>query len=307
VDTMDSQLNQIFRFPYTEILGWSVSRYEKFLLCKRQYYYDYYAKYDREYPRETIDLLKKLTSIPLETGSIVHDTIKALLERLLKTEKPVDKSRFIGYAEEMTEKSCKSKKFSEIYYKKIDIVEPGSLFNNIRQSLDNFLNSDRYNWIIEKAVTNKTGWLIEPPGYGETRINDLKAYCKVDFLFPVDGEIYIVDWKTGKQDGKKHKKQLLGYSTFACYHFNITSDKVMPAISYLYPAYSELQMKFDETDIKGFVNSVKTETDEMYGYCKNVEQNLPKDKEEFSKTANSLICGFCNYRELCGEIWGHIT
>ena len=34
------------KFDYTPILGWSVTRYDKFLTCKRQYYYEYYGKYD---------------------------------------------------------------------------------------------------------------------------------------------------------------------------------------------------------------------------------------------------------------------
>jgi len=75
---------KIEKFDFTPILGWSITRYDMFTTCKRRYYYQYYAKYDPEIKRAKIDALKKLTSIPLEIGNIVHDTISAVLKRLLK-------------------------------------------------------------------------------------------------------------------------------------------------------------------------------------------------------------------------------
>ena len=50
-EKMNEKLNDITRYEYSDILGWSVSRYDKFCLCRRQYYYDYYGKYDAEFPR----------------------------------------------------------------------------------------------------------------------------------------------------------------------------------------------------------------------------------------------------------------
>ena len=52
---------KIKRFAYTDILGWSISRYDKFLNCKRQYFYDYYGKFDKEFSLEKIQQLKALT------------------------------------------------------------------------------------------------------------------------------------------------------------------------------------------------------------------------------------------------------
>ncbi|MCX6071749.1 MAG: hypothetical protein NTU91_12985 [Chloroflexi bacterium] len=34
----------IQQFPYTPILGWSLSRYDLFSLCKRKYFFHYYTK-----------------------------------------------------------------------------------------------------------------------------------------------------------------------------------------------------------------------------------------------------------------------
>ncbi len=288
------------QYEYTPILGWSMSRYDKFLLCNRQYYYDYYGKYDDEYPRQKIDSLKKLTSIPLSIGIIVHDVIKTLLIRLLKEEKEIDKAKFIAFAKQSAIEYCQQNQFSEIYYHTQDKIIPDELFEKIQLSLTNFLNSDRYIWLTKKAISNKQDWIIEPEDFGETRINGMKAYCKVDFLFPTDNQIYVIDWKTGKQDEDKHRKQLLGYKLYASNNFSISPDEIIPIISYLHPEYKELELKFNESDIDDLTEQIKKETEIMYSMCEDIEENTPKSKNEFAKTTNKKICDWCNYRELCG-------
>ena len=296
---MQAGLNQIKRFPYSDTLGWSVSRYDKFLSCKRAYYYDYYAKYDPEYSREKIESLKKLTSVPLEIGNIFHDTVKVMLERLLVSEKPIDNVKFLDFVSKITKEYCGAKKFAEVYYGEFPEIKTDLLFENVKAIVNNFLNSPRFQWITKEALTNKKGWIIEPPGYGETRIKEIKAYCKVDFLFPVNEEFYILDWKTGRQDEKKHKKQLLGYATWAVYHFDARPEIVHPMIIYLKPEYSELKIEVSKADIEEFTITVKKGADELKTFCKNIEFNIPKEKSEFCQTENTAVCRFCNYREFC--------
>jgi len=293
------KLNDIKRFQYSDILGWSVSRFDKFNMCRRQYYYDYYGKYDKEFDRARINALKSMTSTALETGNIIHDTVKAFLERLLKAESPVNREKFLDYASKKTGEYCAAKTFSEVYYGDVPSIDINAIADKVKTGLSNFIDSERCRWIIEKAITNKSGWVIEPPGYGETRIDGMKAYCKVDFIFPVEGEIFILDWKTGKPDERKHTKQLIGYATWASYHFGKEASVIKPITVYLLPVYAETATKADNLDMERFKISVKTETDEMYAMLKNVEQNIPKDKQEFTKTTNPKICSFCNYRELC--------
>lgn len=296
---MEGTLNRIKQFPYTDILGWSVSRYDKFMMCRRQYYYDYYGKYDREIPRSKIMALKQMTSAALETGNIVHDTVKVLLERLLKSEAPIDRGRFLDFALRKGHEYCAAKTFAEVYYKDREKIDEESILGGVTGCLNNFLGSERFAWVTEKALTNKKNWVIEPPGFGETRIGGMKAYCKVDFLFPVDGSLYILDWKTGKMDEKKHRKQLVGYATWAAFHFEADPATIVPLTVYLTPTYRELQIQVNEFDTQEFVGTVERETKEMYTCCAVIEKNLPKDKTEFPQTKNTAVCRFCNYRELC--------
>ncbi|MCL2800005.1 MAG: PD-(D/E)XK nuclease family protein [Endomicrobia bacterium] len=291
-------MNDIKKFPYTDILGWSVSRFDRFSNCKRQYFYDYYSKYDRDFPFEKIQFLKSLTSKALEAGNIVHDIIRDMLFRFQKSPKPINKDRFFKYSHDMTEKYCASKTFFETYYNG-EAVSSAQIYDKVKTILENFINSERFLWIEKNAVPSSSEWIIEPAGFGETRINGLKAFCKVDFLFPVADKIYILDWKTGKPDEVKHAKQLTGYSLWASYHFGKEAGNIMPIIVYLYPQYSEREITVDNKAIASFSKQVETETKEMYEYLTDIEKNIPKNKSDFQLTEKTVLCKYCNYREIC--------
>lgn len=291
-------MNEIKKFPYTDILGWSVSRYDRFSNCKRQYFYDYYAKYDRDIPFEKIQFLKSLTSKALETGNIVHDIIRDMLRRFKKSSKPINKDKFFKYSFDMTERYCGAKTFFESYYNN-EAVSVQEIYLKVRSMLDNFIASKRFAWMEKYAVPGSSEWIIEPDGFGETRIGLYKAFCKVDFLFPVADKIYIMDWKTGKPDEIKHSKQLTGYSLWANYHFGKPAACIEPVIVYLSPVYCERKVKIDDERISDFAGTVESETKEMYEYLSDIERNIPKDKKEFHLTEKTFFCKYCSYREIC--------
>jgi hypothetical protein len=289
----------IEKFEYTPILGWSLSRYDTFKLCQRQYFYSYYPKYDSDYSEYKIKELKILTSIPLAVGIITHDVIATLLKRLLKSENKVNRERFLNFVETETKKYLNSNKFSEIYYEEIKEINTEELFSSVKKNLENLLNSERFKWIKEKAVKNKHKWIIEPPGYGEFRLDGIKTYCKVDFLFPFDEKTYIIDWKTGKEDRKKHDKQLMGYVCWASYHLENKPENFVAISAYLDPTYREKEKQFKNYEIENFIHAVQKETKEMQSFCEDVSENIPVGKENFKKTTNEKICNYCNFREIC--------
>lgn len=292
----------IEKFKFTPILGWSLSRYDVFKTCKRQYYYQYYGKYDSKYPREKIESLKHLTSIPLEIGNISHKTISAVLKRLLKSKKEIDRLRFQDFVKKSTVKNCEKKTFFEVYYNEMEMVIADDVLPAIQSSLNNFLESPRLNWIRDKALVAGQQWLIEPEGYGEARIDGMKVYCKVDFLFLVDDRVVILDWKTGKRNKKKHEKQMLGYCTWAGDYLKTSTDNIDAFISYLRPSYEEERVTPKKGDLDQFKSQIRRETDEMYAFCTDIQENVPFQKTSFQMISQSIICSYCNYKELCNRI-----
>lgn len=287
------------KFPFTPILGWSISRYDLFSMCKRQYFYNYYTKYDNEYNSEELNDLKNLTSIPLIVGTITHEVIKILLERIQVDNSNIDPNRFFSYVKNLTHKTIQNEKFFEVYYEDIDEVNSENIFQSIESNLNNFLNSDRYGWIREKASENKKEWIIEPKGFGETRIEGWKAYTKVDFLFPLDGKVFILDWKTGKEDEKKHQSQMKGYTLWALNNFDVPISNITTILSYLNPVYREEEYIFTQDELSDFTSRISSETKLMYEFLVDIENNIPIPKEKFPKTHNSNICKYCNFKKFC--------
>ena len=90
-------------YEFTPVLGWSISRYEVFDKCKRQYFYTYYPKHVPGVPFYKMAALKDLTSVPLEIGNVVHDILEAFLRRLQKSDSNIDENRFLEFAREKTD------------------------------------------------------------------------------------------------------------------------------------------------------------------------------------------------------------
>lgn len=289
----------IRQFPYTPVLGWSASRYDLFSICKRRYFFQYYAKYDREVPIRRLTRFKELTTAPMEIGTIVHEVIEALLNRLRTTAEPIDRERFLTFADQAIARSLETKTFEEVVYGEVEAVRVEDMQPKVRACLENLLASDRFRWLIEEAAPRSGQWIIDPPGYGETRLGELKVYIKVDVLFPLGDLIHILDWKTGKIDPGKHRKQLVGYATWAATHFGIDPERVRPTLAYLYPAYEEVQQSFNAADLQAFAVQVRAETAEMYEYCRDIEQNIPLDKADFQLVDDQRICAQCAFRGVC--------
>ena len=299
---MSRYLDQLKIYAYTDILGWSFTRYDTFQTCKRRYYYQYYRKYDFK-NLSRINLLSGLTTVPMEIGNVTHKVLETLLRRLQKSFEPIDQEKLFDYARKKTFEVCREKTFDDVYYGIRDDVDvEAEIVRPVCEAMDNFLNSERLNWIYEEAAPNKDDWIIEldePLKYGECRIDDYKAYCKVDFLFPVGNEIYIIDWKTGKELYNKYNTQLHGYAGWARCMFGVDLDRIKTIVAYTRPAYVEKSVQLNEYDLEDFAGRVRTQSEAMFKFCDDHHANIPLPKEEFPMTEAVSFCKTCNFRELC--------
>ena len=294
-----AQLNSMIKkFPFTPILGWSVSRYDTFSTCKRKYFYTYYPKFHSEYAEDEIKELKNLTSEALTIGSLVHDVIETLLKRLQKSTETVDAEKLKKFIAQRVAEYCKKYQFIETYYQTKAVLSEAEFTERIFEMVMKFLSTDRYQWLCQLPEESKQQWIIEPGGFGETRIGELKAYCKVDFMLPVGKDVFILDWKTGKEEVVKHRKQLIGYALFAQYHFQNQFENVIPILSYLKEEYAETIPEITNQDISEFENTVQLESDEMKQLCSNVDQNIPRGIDHFPMI-DIKLCGYCEFRKLC--------
>ena len=290
----------IRNFERTEILGWSFSRYASFSSCKRLYYYEKYSRYDLRHDQGKIHALKKLTSVPLEIGNITHKIIRVLLHRLRKTSEPINVEKFFDFAYRKGREIFAEKEFDEVYYGVRDAVDFDlEIYPSVRAALENLLTSDTMQWIFEEALVTKDDWVIEPDGYGECRIDNLKAFCRVDFVFPIGDDLHILDWKTGRPNHSRHMSQLRGYTVWANYHFEKDFSQIHTTIAHLLPEYEEYRQRVNEYDLEEFSLDVRSQTEEMYEYCAEPEFNIPLPKDQFEMTRAENFCKTCKFRELC--------
>jgi CRISPR/Cas system-associated exonuclease Cas4 (RecB family) len=289
----------MIKYPYTAILGWSSSRIDIFSLCRRKYFYTYYSKFDQEFVKERIDKLKQLTSAPLLVGELTHEVIRIILERLQRSSEPININRLRKHIESQVNKAVGERVFFETYYNGVTISSL-KVIDEIFHSITSFIESDRFSWINSIRMSERSNWIIEPEGYGETRIGDLKAYCKVDALIPFEGKAYIFDWKTGRRDDDKHRKQLTGYAMFALKNLGFGADKIVPIVCYLRSEFEECQLELKTAEIENFYLLVKEDTQAMYDLNSDIERNIPLDKSLFTQTTGG-ICSYCEFKELCGR------
>jgi hypothetical protein len=302
---MSTYAQQLRKFEFTDILGWSYSRYNTFQQCKRKYYYEYYRKRDIENVAK-LAVLRDLTSVPLEIGNISHKLIQALLSRLQKSADDIDREKFYDYARRLTFDVCKEKTFEDVYYGNRDQIDyEAEIFEPVMEAMMNFLSSDRLTWLLEEALASKEDWIIEFEDnnrFGECRIDNQKAYCKIDFLFPVNDRLHIIDWKTGKEDYAKHSVQLRGYAGWANFQFGTDYSLIHTTVAYLRPEYKETTVVLNDYDIDDFAMRIREQTDAMHEYCEVPELNIPFPKERFEMTPLENFCKTCKYRELCHRV-----
>jgi len=221
-----------------------------------------------------------MTSVPLEVGNVVHDVIEAFLWRLQKSDSDIDESRFFQFAQEKADEYFSKKNLPGNLLRAGGGNQPRDADKKISDCLKNFIGSPVYTWIFMKAITNKDNWMIEPPGMGETRLNGLKAYCKMDFLFPVDNEIHILDWKTGAKDTYKHSRQLIGYAAAAGGNFGIPPAPYFRKSSTCTRRSRNSKFR-SRAGFPGVSRKGEGPTEEMQSFCADAQNNTPKPIEEF--------------------------
>ena len=292
-------------YPFSKILGWSNSRYDLFSLCKRKYLYSYYPNtFGKQ--ADKVKELKNLTTIALEVGNLYHDVMEVFLERLQKSDSPIDEKKLFAYIDKLCAEKLPKKVFFENYYKTA-AVNFDEIGGKVKFCVENFLQSPIFDWLVSTEMSDRKNWLVEAGSkmngtkyFGETRIDGVKAYCKMDFIFIIDGKIYIIDWKTGKKDESKHTKQLLAYAVAAKgLNAEISADKIFPRAVFINGIYEEMGIELSEEKLTDFVEVVKHETAQMQSFCSNIEENIPLPIEEFEKCKYENVCKFCEFRELC--------
>jgi hypothetical protein len=249
--------------------------------------------------------LKSLSSVPMEQGSAIHHLIEISLKKLRNGNPNIDIPRLENYVEAYANTLIKQRQFFDTYYKGIE-VNAEDISENVLTKFKVFADSEVFGALTDLVASGQTDvnkWVVESNGdkYGETRIGSTKAYCVIDFLFPMGDETIIMDWKTGGAS-PSHRNQLLGYVLAAQTEFAINPLKTTTKAVYI--AENEVEeVAFHPTieELANYKLEIANQAQEMYGYCAEVDKNKPKDISEFEMTPHEKLCSYCNFKEYCGR------
>lgn len=209
--------------PETALGGdfsWSVSRHDSFQRCRRRYYLSYYAAaQDPEIYR-----LKKLSALPLWAGNAVHDAIESFLresdripdeaerEALIRS---VVHERMLGEWRDSEAGPDGFRLFEHEYDQPVSQDDKRLLVGIVMRSLRAFFRSEALREAFEAGREN---WLAleELAGF---EVEGVPVMVRMDLAYRRrDGRVVIVDWKTGRGEGRFSEVQVAGYALYAAEH-----------------------------------------------------------------------------------------
>ena len=292
--------------------SWSVSRDAIFKSCRRRYYYHYYGSWggwslDAENKTRTTYILKQLKNRQMWAGAKVHESIEYVLKSLQEgvdidldtvIEDTLDRMRgeFKNSLSRMyllEPKTCAL--FEHEYGIPVADIEWKKNSKHVADCLRHFFKSKIYEDITRLSQDQ---WL-EVEKFSSFYEKGIKIYSVFDFACQKNQEVFIYDWKTGKDDHGPHKLQLACYGLFATKKWDICADQVQMK-EFNLSSGKVFDMSLDDVNLELIQRQIWDSIETMLG-CLEDRQTNSAVEERFALAENRDICVHCNYLKICPQ------
>ena len=301
--------------------SWSKSRHERFAECRRAYFYAYYGSWggwEAESGSQVRELyvLKKLSSRWQWAGSVVHATLKQLLQSARATgsfwplEKTLERtrararsewawsrdksywrepSRIVGLVEHEYAEAVPDADWKKLY----DQVIEGSLRAFYESPLlDELRSLPRERWL---SVDELDSWDFE----------GTKIWVAVDFAYrDAEDRVHILDWKTGKERGVDHT-QVGVYALYAQRKWSVPPEQVRGGLVYLVPNGSpgaeRVTVAADAAALTACQVQMRASIAAMRSVLAEPEKNVAAEAS-FPRLPERDVCKRCPFRRPCGRV-----
>ena len=280
--------------------SWSVSRHDTFASCKRRYFYSYYASEDDPEIRR----LKKLSALPLWAGSVVHETIEAFLKARDTLPSPTEQEALIKAAvhgqmlsdwRDSEAGSLRFRLFEHEYQVQVDAEDKKIVVGIVMRSLRNFFKSR----VLAEALAVGRGQWLTVEDLISFDVDGVPVFLRMDLAFRDQaGRVVIVDWKTGRGEGRFSEVQVAGYALYASEQGWVQSpEEIQTELAYLaIPRYVRRAVDRKKVDhLRRFIQKSATT---MRGLLLDPVANVAR-LEDFPMVDRPQMCRRCNYRKLC--------
>lgn len=291
-------------------IGWSVSRVNLLKECKRKYYYTYYGAWggwesNASPDQKELYLLKNLTDLHNLLGDKVHKTIVNVLNQLHHNDHVSVQSATEFFLKSFNKSIELSEKFLYRNYPKMGglIQHEYSLpleeekIEEVRKQgktcVENFMISDMLKEIKE---SDRSGWIF-CKDFNSYELNGMKVWAVFDFAYIKDGNLHIIDFKSGKGRESEKNDQSLSYALYFLRNRGIELEKIKFIFHHLYSDKAD-PIKFSAEDIKHIEEKIAKDYDTMKSLLKDQANNVA-EVSSFPKTENIQLCNFCKFRRYC--------
>ena len=280
--------------------SWSASRHDTFASCRRRYYYSYYASVEDE----EIKRLKKLSALPLWAGSVVHDTIEWFLKKHDEIPPREEQDALIrrvvhtGMLSDWRESelgSLRFRLFEHEYEVPVEQEDKRLAVNTVMRSLRNFFRSRTLRQAMDAG---RDRWLALED-LVSFHVDDVEVLLRMDLAFrDRDGRVVIVDWKTGRREGKFNEIQVAGYALYATEQGWVDSaEEIETELNYLVIPRAT-RRHVDQRKVDHARNFIRKSSRTMRELLYDPEENLAR-LEDFPMIDRPRYCRRCNFRKLC--------
>ena len=296
--------------------SWSVSRAQLFRQCRRAYYYNYYGawggwKADAPERVRKIYILKNLKTLPLWGGAIVHDVVKAALksyhdeaqefptvEQLQTKALQMLRAGWKEAVGRLWESTPKSTNLFELYYgngKTLPKEQTDRLKNSVFEALENFSHSA----VLKEIMALPLDSWLSIDKLTSFQIDGTKVWCALDFAWrDADGNIQIIDWKTGGEHSESLRQQLGCYGLYAMETWKVGAEQIKPSGVFLNDGGRRSHYSVDATLLFNVKDQILQSIQNMRSVLKDKDKN-EAEEEDFPFAESPDSCLTCPFREIC--------
>jgi hypothetical protein len=280
--------------------SWSISRHDSFNTCGRRYFYAYYAA--QEDPE--VHRLKRLSALPLWAGSVVHETVEQVLKTHETIPSPDEQEAIVRAAvhgqmlsqwRESEAGSQDFRLFEHEYQVPVEAEDKKIAVGIVMRSLRNFFRSAT---LAEAYAVGRANWLTVED-LVSFRVDDVEVFLRMDLAYrDAHGRVVIVDWKTGRGEGRFGEVQMAGYALYAAERGWVASaEEIDTELAYLaIPRYR--RRRVDGRKLENARAFIRKSAGRMKVLLLDPLANMAR-LEDFAMIDRPRICRRCNFRRLC--------
>jgi CRISPR/Cas system-associated exonuclease Cas4 (RecB family) len=297
--------------------SWSASRHDTFASCRRRYYYSYYASLDDP----EIYRLKKLSALPLWAGSVVHDTIEAFLranDRLPSREDQEALIRSVVHSGMVNDWRASEtgpppaavsaepnpdadrprlpfRLFEHEYEIPVEQEDKRLAVNIVMRSLKHFFKSET----LARALEVGRERFLALEDLVSFHAGEVEVFLRRDLAYrDHDGRVVIVDWKTGRNEGRFNEVQVAGYALYATEQGWVAEpEQISTELSYLVIPKT-VRRSVNRKAIENARSFILKSAGTMKSLLLDPVQNLAR-LEDFPMIDRPSLCRRCSFRRLC--------